>query len=271
MAHQLGIKTTNTFAALAAVASTIAAAQGTNPVVLPGPSLEPYSVLIVNASSDCVRPYYGGVNVDGSWQSPAQQAGIYWVTNNGCSLANVTYSISTLATNYNRISRFETDCYAPPVNNANALVTNTVVVARFAGCATNAVVNIISLTDGRHIWPDADDNVGFDANAAVLAFFQQHARAAYVAPQWNGQYEALVTSPIKNRNTFQAQITLRNPGDGIIPCGFFRWFSPHKLKFNTWPTPVGSTVSTNDDGDLTWNFDRFPSHSALTLTVSGIA
>ena len=271
MVHQLGIKTTNTFAALAAVGSTIASAQDTNPVVLPGPSLEPYPVLIVNASNDCVRPYYGGLNVDGSWQSPAQAAGIYWVTNNGCSLANVTYSISTLATNYNRIFRFETDCYAPPVTNANALVTNAVVVARFAGCGTNAVVNFISLTDGGHIWPDADDNVGFDANAAVLAFFQQHARATYVAPQWNGQYEALVTSPIQNSNAFQAQITLRNPGDGIIPCGFLRWFNPHKLKFTTWTTPAGSTVSTNADGDLTWNFDRFPGHSALTLTVSGNA
>jgi len=34
----------------------------------------------------------------------------------------------------------------------------------------------VTLTDGGHIWPDANDNLGFDANAEVPRFFLLHTR-----------------------------------------------------------------------------------------------
>ncbi|MEO7300396.1 MAG: PHB depolymerase family esterase, partial [Verrucomicrobiota bacterium] len=132
MVHQLGITTTNTFAALASVESTIAGSQGTNPIVLPGPSLEPYPILIVNATNDCTRPYYGGVNTEGSLQSPAFAAANYWVTNNGCTTNAVTYFVTNVVTNYQSVGHFQTECYPRAVTNG--LVTNTAVLARFTSC-----------------------------------------------------------------------------------------------------------------------------------------
>ena len=273
MVHQLGEKTTNVFAALASVGASIASSQDTNtPLVMPPPSLEPYPILIVNATNDCTRTYYGGVNIDHSLQASVASAANYWVTNNGCTTNNVSYFVISLVTNYNRVFRFQTECYLPPVSNQNALVTNLAVLAHFAGCGSNKVVEVVSLSDGGHTWQDLDDNIGFDANSGVIAFFLQHARSNYVAPTWTGLQQFSVTSPIQNGDPFQAQITLQNPGAGIIPCGDLRWFNPNlnNLRFTSWNTPTGSMVETNNDGDLLWNFDRIPGNSSLTLNVSGV-
>ena len=247
MVHQLGIHTTNTFAALACVAAAIAGGQGsTNPVPPPGPAFEPYPVLIVNASNDCVRPYYGGINIEGNWQSSALSAAIFWVTNNGCTTNVVNYFATTSVATNGQIFRFQTDCYPPKAANTNSLVTNSAVLARFNGCGFGKVVEFVSLTDGGHNWPDANDNVGFDANATVIAFFLQHARTNYASPIWTGLQQFSVTSPIQNGGTFSAQLTLQNPGASIIPCGYLVWLNPNLniLKFTSWNTPTGSTVVT---------------------------
>ncbi len=271
MVHQLGITTTNVFAALASIGSTIAGSQGTNPIVLPGPSLEPYPILIVNATNDCVRPYFGGTNIDGAMQSPAQAAANYWVTNNGCTTNSVNYFVTNVVTNFQSVGHFQTECYPRAVTNG--LVTNSAVLARFTSCGISKRVDFIALTEGGHLWPNANDNVAFDANASVIAFFLQHARTNYVAPAWTGLQQISVTSPIQNNSTFQAQITLQNPGPAIIPCCTLEWSNPNLniLKFLTWNTPTGSTVVTNNNGDLLWDFARIPAHSSLTLNVTGVA
>ncbi|MCL4789714.1 MAG: hypothetical protein KJ070_23530 [Verrucomicrobia bacterium] len=84
MVHFLGARTTNTFAAYAAVGASIGGSQGgTNIVFLPPPA-EPMSILIVNATNDCQRPFWGGPNAEGSFQPAALAAADHWTSNNLC-------------------------------------------------------------------------------------------------------------------------------------------------------------------------------------------
>lgn len=267
MTHQLGARTTNTFAAFAAVGATIAEAQGTNALYWPPMPLEPYPFLIVNASNDCVRPYYGGINVDGAQQAAALAGAVFWVTNNGCTTNVVNYfTVTAVATNRD-IFRFETECYPPKSTNANALVTNTAVLARFNGCGNHKVVDFVSLTDGGHNWPDANDNVGFDANAQVLGFFLLHARSNYVASAWNGQWKIAATPVVLNGGTVNVQLTVQNPGSAILPCARTTWFNHGEFAFNV-TSNYTAPAYTNNDGDLIFHFDWLPGYSALTLTAS---
>ena len=99
MAHQLGARTTNTFAALAAVGSVIAEAQGTNALYWPPLPIETLPILIVNATNDCIRPYFGGTNSEGALQASVRDAVLFWVTNSGCG-TNVDFTFTTsFATN----------------------------------------------------------------------------------------------------------------------------------------------------------------------------
>ena len=45
---------------------------------------------------------------------------------------------------------------------------------RWPSCAPGTEVVFVTLTDGGHLWPDSGDNVGFDANYAVIEFFKRH-------------------------------------------------------------------------------------------------
>jgi poly(3-hydroxybutyrate) depolymerase len=44
------------------------------------------------------------------------------------------------------------------------------------GCSNWNEVVFVELSDGGHLWPDAGDRVGFDANAEVMDFFLRHCR-----------------------------------------------------------------------------------------------
>jgi poly(3-hydroxybutyrate) depolymerase len=54
------------------------------------------------------------------------------------------------------------------------LQPNQITRMHWQTCAPNTEVIFITLTDGGHLWPDASDNVGFDANLAVIEFFKRH-------------------------------------------------------------------------------------------------
>jgi poly(3-hydroxybutyrate) depolymerase len=83
MVHYLGARTTNVFAAYATVGAGIGGSKGgTNIVYVPPPS-EPVSILIVNATNDCRRPYWGGSNGD-SLQAAALEQAYHWASNNLC-------------------------------------------------------------------------------------------------------------------------------------------------------------------------------------------
>ena len=268
MVHQLGETTTNVFAALASVGASIASSQNTNtPLVMPPPSLEPFPMLIVNATNDCVRTYYGGVNIEKSLQASVASAANYWVTNNGCTTNNVQYFVTSFATNNGHINRFETDCYPPKAPNNATLVTNLAVLAHFGGCGSNRIVELVSLTDGGHKWPNADDNVGFDANVSVLNFFLLHARSSYATSPWLGQWQIAATSVVTNGGTVNAQLNVQNPGDALVHCGTVKWFNHGEFRWNI--SPSNPSVTTNDDGDLLFDFGWLPGHSAVTLNASG--
>ena len=69
------------------------------------------------------------------------------------------------------IFRFEA-CDTKPA--PGVLQPNQVTRHHWQTCAPNTEVIFITLTDGGHLWPDANDNVGFDANLAVIEFFKRH-------------------------------------------------------------------------------------------------
>ncbi len=173
MCHFLGARTTNVFAAFAAVGSAIGGQIGGTNVYV-DPPLEPKSVLIVNATNDCKRPFWGGVNDDGAWQSPAFAQVTHWTN------ANLCAGLSTVSTNVvttNHIHRVFADC-GGPYPPFNAPRTNLVIRERFqASCLPDTEVVFITTTDGGHSWAEAADNVGLDTSREVLEFFFRHTLA----------------------------------------------------------------------------------------------
>ncbi len=175
MCHHLGAATTNVFAALAAVGSAIASTlgTGTNLYYQPPPS-QPMPVLIVNATNDCKRPFWGGVNEDGDLQPPAFAQAAHWTNGNACVGAPV---LTTNVVVTNHVRRVFADSCAGPYPPFNAPVTNLVIREHYQlTCAPGSEVLFVTLTDGGHKWPEADDNVGFDASREVLDFFLRHCR-----------------------------------------------------------------------------------------------
>lgn len=172
MCHRLASDTTNLLAAVAAVGSAIGGGRGGDVVITNPPPSAPISALILNATNDCGRPYWGGVNDSGELQAPAIASMAHYTNANSC------VSNSVLSTNYfvapnGSIFRFR----ACPTNNqpAMVLVTNLVIREHYQlTCSSNTEVLFITLTDGGHNWPDDNDHVGFDANREVLDFFLRH-------------------------------------------------------------------------------------------------
>jgi poly(3-hydroxybutyrate) depolymerase len=174
MVHYLGARTTNTFAAYASIGASIGGGQvGTNIVYIPPPA-EPVSVLIVNATNDCARPFWGGPNGAGAFQPAAFEAALHWTSNNLC-LESPIVVTATNVINASMRPNYADDC--PNVNPPpNTPWTNYVTRTTWIGCTSWVEVAFVELSDGGHLWPDAADNVGFDANAEVIEFFRRHCR-----------------------------------------------------------------------------------------------
>ncbi len=169
MTHYLGARTTNVFAALAAVGASIASERRNSGVVTTNPpAAGPMPVLIVNSTNDCQRTYYGGYNSSSNYIPPAITAAYYWTNANLCAGAPLMTTNNVMTQN---IFRFEACDSKPP---PGMLQPNQVTRMHWQTCAPNAEVIFITLTDGGHLWPDASDNVGFDANLAVIEFFKRH-------------------------------------------------------------------------------------------------
>ncbi len=173
MVHYLGARTTNVFAAYATVGSGIGGTKGgTNLVYIPPPS-EPMSILIVNATNDCRRPFWGGSNGE-SIQAAAIEQAYHWTSNNLCLEAPVAVTNTQVINAAFRPNHYE-DC--PDTNPpAGTPWTNVVIRTTWMSCTNWTEVTFVQLSDGGHTWPDASSNVGFDANAEVIAFFLRHCR-----------------------------------------------------------------------------------------------
>ncbi len=192
MCHFLGARTTNVFAAFAAVGSAVGGQLGGTNVYVPPPS-QPNSVLIVSATNDCKRPFWGGLNDDGSWQSPAFASVTHWTNANACAGAPM---LSTNVVVTNHIHRVFADC-AGPYPPFNAPKTNLVVREHYQlTCTPGTEVLFVTTTDGGHSWAEAADNIGFDTSREVLTFFLRHCRCdgsgasdPLVVPTVAGQYE----------------------------------------------------------------------------------
>ncbi len=191
MCHRLAATTTNVFAAYAAIGSAVASTFGTGALVYQDPPLQPSPVMIVNATNDCKRPFWGGVNDEGTLQPPARDSVTHWTNGNACVGAPI---LSTNVVVTNHINRVFASCGAP-YPPFNAPKTNLVIREHYQlGCAPGTEVQFITLTDGGHAWVEAADNVGFDTSRDVLEFFLRHCRcdvadAALEIPTAPGQYE----------------------------------------------------------------------------------
>lgn len=192
MCHRLAATTTNVFAAYAAIGSAVASTFGTGALVYQDPPLQPSPVMIVNATNDCKRPFWGGVNDEGTLQPPAHDSVTHWTNGNACVSAPI---ISTNVVVTNHINRVFASC-GGPYPPFNAPKTNLVIREHYQlGCAPGTEVQFVTLTDGGHSWVEAADNVGFDASREVLEFFLRHCRcdvaeaAPVETPTAPGQHE----------------------------------------------------------------------------------
>lgn len=193
MCHWLTGHTTNVFAAVAAVGSAVAGAQGGNVLVTNPPPTGPIPALIVNATNDCKRPFWGGANDEGALQPPAFASVAHYTNADFCVSLSAT-STNYFVTNSGSINRFA----ACPANGLNpmAMVTNLIIREHYQlACAPGTEVLFVTLTDGGHRWPNAADNLGFNANREVLDFFLAHCNCAasgavptLVVPTAPGQY-----------------------------------------------------------------------------------
>ena len=170
MTHYLGARTTNVFAALAAVEASIGSDKGTGTIVTNPPAAGPMPVFLLNCTNSCVRPYYGGPSTEGGLVTAAIDAAYYWTNANLCAAA-MTATTNNFVTN--GMSRFKNCDNKPP---AGVMQPNQVITRRWATCAPGTEVIFVTLTDGGHTWPDRGDNLGFDANAEVPKFFLRHTR-----------------------------------------------------------------------------------------------
>jgi polyhydroxybutyrate depolymerase len=217
LVHHLGSSTTNVFAAFAAVGSAVAGEYG-NPGVLTyqPPPLEPMPVLIVNATNDCKRPFWGGLNDEGSLQPPAFDAVAHWTNANACVPPPV---VSTNWVVTNHVHRVFADTCAGPYLPFNADSTNVVIREHYQlTCVPGTEVLFVTLSDGGHEWPEASDHVGFDASYEALEFFLRHCRcdaagasSPLVIPTTPGVYDLALCDQDYSR-TFRLQIpALYNP------------------------------------------------------------
>ncbi len=139
MTHYLGGRSTTNFAAFAACATSA----GSNVVGLPGITIAPVpsapkAMLIINLRDDTSFPFFGSPD-----KLPAIDSVNHWALANGCPPPPAPTNTTTVGAIPHRIT---TGNYLCPL----------------------APVRFVSIESGGHIWPDAADAVGYNANLAVL-------------------------------------------------------------------------------------------------------
>jgi poly(3-hydroxybutyrate) depolymerase len=204
MTHFLAARTTNVFAAVAAVGSAIGSSRGTDAIIYTPPPAGPIPAMIVNATNDCKRPFWGGINDDGQLQPAVFESVAHYTNANACASLSAL-STNRFVTNNASIHRFA-QC---PTNGLGpaALITNLVIREHYQlTCFPGTEVLFVTLTDGAHIWPSATDNVGFDADREVLEFFLRHcncdapgATNTLVVPATPGVYDLTLCDQNYNR------------------------------------------------------------------------
>ncbi|MGK0186389.1 MAG: poly(3-hydroxybutyrate) depolymerase [Verrucomicrobiales bacterium] len=151
-----------TFAAFTAIGSSLGGQGGSgNPnasiIRVPVPiDLSSAPALIVSGRKDDARPFEGGPSdgAGGPLQTPAIEMPLFWHSVLRCAEAFPT-TTTTIFEGATPIGQIESAC-----------------------TGTQQEVTFVDLKKMDHIWPDAIDNVGWDANAEVIDFFLSHERGS---------------------------------------------------------------------------------------------
>ncbi len=144
----LGSQLPCSFAGLAAVAGSTAnqiTQADTTLIYFPSPEV-PTSMMIVRGKQDQRIPFFGGINNQGSNTTSARQDRDFWLTANNCDTSQYT------------ISNFGVD---------------TLVIQTYQQCDENTKVQVVAPKLLAHVWPNANDNVYWNANVAIIDFLKQ--------------------------------------------------------------------------------------------------
>ena len=174
MSHTLACESTNTFAAIASVAGTMAIGQRSS--CSPTRTMP---VLHIHGSNDAVVPYGGNGLLIGVDSLIA-----YWVAFNGV--------IGTpTATN---------------IPNINAFDLCTAERFEYNGNGSQAPVHLIEVTGGRHTWPGSTIQTGggtsqdFEASVVIWDFFDSHPRVTSITEVESfTDFVQLLQNPITNQ------------------------------------------------------------------------
>lgn len=145
MTHYMGARSTTNFAAFAVSGSAIGAGvvHGDPIVMSPAPSA-PKPMLVINMKDDTTRPFLGAPQA-----TPAIAQATHWATPNGCPPPITATNSTTTGSTPHRVT---IDNYLCPL----------------------APVRFVVLETGGHLWPDAADGLGYDANTEVLNWFMSY-------------------------------------------------------------------------------------------------
>jgi poly(3-hydroxybutyrate) depolymerase len=101
-------------------------------------------ILVINVKDDPTRPFFGTPDA-----TPAIAQVSHWATANGCPPPPTASNSTTTGNTPHRVT---TDNYLCPL----------------------APVRFVVLETGGHLWPDAADGLGYDANTEVLNWFMTY-------------------------------------------------------------------------------------------------
>lgn len=157
MSHTLACEATNTFAAIASVAGTMAIGQRNS-----CSPTRPVPVLHIHGTNDAVVPYGGNTLLVG-----VDTLIDYWVNFNGVA---GTPSVTAI----------------PDINVFDLCTADRF---EYNGNGTQAPVHLIKITGGRHTWPGSTIQTGggtsqdFEASAVIWDFFDRNPRVTSVQKQ----------------------------------------------------------------------------------------
>ncbi len=142
MTHNLGGRSTTNFAALAACCTSVGShVTGIAGVVIATTPPVPKPMLIINLRDDDSFPFFGTAD-----KLPAIDSVNHWALANGCPPPPLPTNSTTVGVTPHRVTTGNYLCPGDPV--------------RF-----------VVLESGGHVWPDAADGLGYNANVEVLNWF----------------------------------------------------------------------------------------------------